>query len=100
MSTVWGPAAGDYGPPPALRLASKQAGEALTYAIIGFFFCWPILEPIALVKAMNARKTLDRYPGAPGRGKATAALIIGWLTIGIGILGFVLQFAMIALDTR
>ena len=97
MSVPAGPAAGDYGPPIALRLANKQAGEALACAIIGFFFCWPILEPMAIFKATNARKTLERYPGAPGSGKATAALIIAWVTIGIGILGFVIQFvAMMA----
>jgi hypothetical protein len=79
----------------SIEAANKLAGEALGYAILGLFCCWPIFEPMAIVKAVNARRTLSQYPGAPGSGKALAALIIGWLAVGIGILGFIAQFASI-----
>lgn len=92
------PTPGGYADSVAASAASAKAGEALTYAIIGFFCCWPILEPIAIVKALDAQKTLARYPGAPGGGKATAALVIAIVTIGIGVLGIVAQFAMLAAD--
>ena len=59
------------------------------------FCCPPILEPIAIIKALDARKALARYPDAPGGGKAIAALVIAIVTIGIGILGIV---AMLGAD--
>lgn len=59
------------------------------------FCCWPILEPIAIIKALDARKALARYPDAPGGGKAIAALVIAIVTIGIGVVGMLGLFAAI-----
>lgn len=70
-------------------LPCKEAGEALTYAIVGLFCVGIILEPIALVKASKARKMMDMNPRLTGSGKATAATIIACVGLGLWILGII-----------
>ncbi len=67
----------------------KEAGEALTYAIVGLFCFGIILEPIALIKANKAKAMLAANPRLTGSGKATAAMviaIIGLVLWGLGII--------------
>jgi hypothetical protein len=78
-------------------MGNKEASGALTYAIIGIFCCWPIFEPIAIVKALDAQKTLARCPGAPGSGKAVAALVIAIVVLAIGISALGMRLAAILL---
>jgi len=65
----------------------KEAGEALTYAIIGIFCFGIILEPIAISKAIKAKKMMQMNPRLTGSGKATAALIIGIVGLVLWIIG-------------
>lgn len=66
----------------------KQASEALTYAIAGIL-CAIILEPIAIIKALEAKKLIAQNPRLSGSGKATAALIIAIAILGLSILGII-----------
>jgi len=74
-------------------LPCKEAGEALKYAIIGIFCFGIILEPIAISKALKAKKMLDTNPRLTGSGKATAALIIGIISLLLWVLGLIGKFA-------
>ena len=67
----------------------KEAGEALTYAIIGIFCCGIILEPLALIKASKAKKMMSMNPRLTGSGKATAATIIGIVSLILWVLGMI-----------
>jgi hypothetical protein len=67
----------------------KEANEALTYAIIGIFCFGIILEPIALSKAMKAKKMIAANPRLTGSGKATAATIIGIVGLVLWVLGII-----------
>jgi hypothetical protein len=58
-----------------------EAGEALKYAIIGIFCFGFILGPMAISKALKAKKMIAEDPSLSGGGKATAALVIGILDV-------------------
>ncbi len=72
-----------------------EAGEALKYAIIGIFCFGIILEPIAIVKALKARKIMGLNPRLTGSGKATAALIIGIVSLVLWVIGIFAQIAAV-----
>ncbi len=61
----------------------SEAEEALKYAIIGIFCFGPILEPVALFKAIQAKKLIAANPALSGSGKVTAAIVIASIIIGI-----------------
>lgn len=66
-----------------------EASEALKYALVGIVCLGFILQPIALVKAIKAKKEIAQNPRLEGSGKATAAMVIAiiWLCLfGLGIL--------------
>lgn len=68
-------------------LECREAGEALKYAIFGVFCFGIVLEPIAISKALNARRMIDTDPTLGGRGKATAALVIAVVALALWVLG-------------
>ena len=74
-------------------LPCKEAGSALTYAIIGIFCFGIILEPMAISKALKAKKMIEANPRLSGSGKATAALIIGIVSLILWILGMIARFS-------
>ena len=74
----------------------KEANEALTYSIVGLFCFGIILEPIAISKALKAKKMIEMNPRLTGSGKATAALIIGCVGLGLWVLGMVARFSALA----
>lgn len=71
----------------------KEANEALTYSIVGIFCFGIILEPIAISKALKARKMMQLNPRLSGSGKATAALIIGIVALVLWIIGMIGRFS-------
>jgi hypothetical protein len=73
----------------------KEAGEALTYSIIGLFCFGIILEPIAIHKALKAKKMMKLNPQLSGAGKATAGLIIGIVGLILWVLGMIARFSEI-----
>ena len=66
-----------------------EAGEALKYAIIGIFCFGIILEPIAINKALKAKKMIAANPNLTGEGKANAALVIGILGLVLWVIGVI-----------
>ncbi len=67
----------------------QEASEALTLAIFSIFCLGPILAPIAISKASKAEEIIAKNPDIKGEGKASAAKIIGIISLimwGIGIL--------------
>jgi hypothetical protein len=86
------------GGPPIVEEATipcKEATDALTYSIIGVFCFGIVLEPIAISKALKAKKMIAMNPRLTGSGKATAALIIGIVGLVLWILGVVSRVANI-----
>ncbi len=65
---------------------NKLAGEALTMAIIGVFCFGFILGPMAIYKGSKAKKEIDEDPTQFGRGKATAAQVIGGIILLFNII--------------
>ena len=70
-------------------LPCKEAKDALTYAIVGIFCFGIILEPIAIAKALKAKKMIEANPRLTGSGKATAALIIGIVAFILSAIGLI-----------
>lgn len=66
-----------------------EAGEALKYAIIGIFCFGVILGPVAISKALQAKRMISANPQLTGQGKATAALIIGVIDLVLWVLGII-----------
>lgn len=66
-----------------------EANEALKYAIVGIFCFGIILEPIAISKALKAKKMIAANPNLTGGGKATAALIIGVVGLILWAIGII-----------
>lgn len=71
----------------------KEANEALTYAIIGIFCFGIIMEPIAISKALKAKKMIEMNPRLTGSGKVTAALIIACVALVLWVIGMVARFS-------
>lgn len=76
-------------------LPCEQANEALKYAIIGIFCFGIILEPMAISRALKAKKMMEANPSLTGSGKANAALIIGIIALILWVLGLIVRFATI-----
>jgi hypothetical protein len=74
----------------------KEADEALKYAIIGIFCFGIILEPIAIAKALKAKKMIEANPRLTGSGKATAALILGIILLIVWVLSLLANFAQMS----
>jgi hypothetical protein len=70
----------------------KEADEALRWAIIGIFCFGIILGPIAISKALKARRLIEANPALTGYGKTTATLIIAALTMLLWIGGIFSRF--------
>lgn len=70
-----------------------EAKEALTYAIVGIFCFGIILEPIAIHKALKAKKMLAANPRFTGSGQAQAALIIAIVALLLWVLGILAKIA-------
>jgi len=60
----------------ATRLC-EDAKSALIFAYVGLFCFGIALGPIAIVKAIGARKQMREDPSLLGWGRATAAIVIG-----------------------
>jgi preprotein translocase subunit SecG len=90
-------------PPPAYGYpqqprpqSSSDAVVALVLAIGSWVVCPVVLAIVALVFASKAKRTIEASNGwVEGSGMVTAAKIIAWINIILGILGLV--FFVIAL---
>ncbi len=75
----------------AVTELSEDAKEALKYAIIGLFCFGIILEPIAISKALKAKKMIAANPNLTGSGRATAALIIAIVGLLLWVAGILVR---------
>lgn len=66
-----------------------EASEALKYAIVGIFCFGIFLEPVAINKALKAKKMIAANPNLSGEGKANAALVIGILALVLWVIGVI-----------
>ncbi len=65
----------------------KEATEALTYGIIGLFCFGIVLGPVAISKALKAKKMIAMNPQLAGSGKATAGLVLGIIALVFWVIG-------------
>ncbi len=86
------------GAPPVMGYGSPGGGvecplasEALKYAIVGIFCCGIVLGPLAIKKALDAKKMIAMNPGMTGDGKATAAIVIGAIEIVLTIISILMR---------
>ena len=68
----------------------KEADEALTYAIAGLFCC-VFLQPVAIQRALKARKMIQNNPQLAGSAKVAAAFVVAVVGIILWILGMLTQ---------
>jgi len=66
-----------------------EANDALKYALIGIICFGIILEPVALAKALQAKKLIAANPRLSGSGKATAAIVISCVILGFWVLAVI-----------
>ncbi len=72
-----------------------EAGDALKYAMIGIFCLGFIFGPIAISKAVAAKKLLAADPTLTGWGKANAAVVLGIVDLIVWLLSIFVRFAKI-----
>ena len=66
-----------------------EAGSAMSSAVVGFFILGHILQPVAIIKALEARKQIAADPRLTGWGKANAALalaVVGLILLGLNLI--------------
>ena len=82
-------------PPPQ---TSTNATVALVLGICGFVVCPLICSILAIVFANKAYAEIDRSGGRiGGHGMAQAGLILGWIGVGLCVLGILFFVALIVL---
>lgn len=74
----------------------KEANEALTYSLIGIICLGIILEPIAIIKALRAKRLIAENPQLSGAGKANAALIIGIVSLILWAVGVIARLSQLS----
>lgn len=79
------------GPAPVLEgnVPCELAKSALHYSILGFFCLGIVFGPIAISKALQARKQIREDPRLEGLAKANVALLLGITVLVIWAVGVV-----------
>lgn len=72
-----------------------QAVVALVLSVVGLMMCGLCTAIPGVIMANTALGTTKQYPGHPDQGLANAAKIIGWISIGLWVVGLALYFLMI-----
>lgn len=74
--------------------SSGKATASLILGIIGIVLI-PIIAPIAaIVLGRRAKDEIAANPGMTGAGLAQAGVVLGWVSLGLFALFFVIAFAM------
>ena len=73
----------------------ELANEALKYALIGIVCFGIFLEPMAISKALKAKKEIAANPQLTGEGKANAALIVAVISLGLWVLGLIARVSRV-----
>lgn len=66
---------------------SALADEALKYGIISIFCFGIFTGPMAISRAIKAKKEISEDPTLTGEGKANAALILGIIGLVLWVIG-------------
>lgn len=74
-----------------------DANTALTFAIVGLFVCPIILEIVALVMAMKARKQIAENVQLTGSGKIVATFFIAGSGLALGVIEIIARIKQISL---
>lgn len=86
-------------PEGSLGAHRRTSGMAIASLVCGIaaFVAIPIIGSVAaLVLGYSARKEIERTPGLEGEGYASAGIILGWIGVGLMILGIVLVIGLAA----
>ena len=86
-------------PEGSLGAHGRTSGMAIAALVCGIaaFVAIPVIGSIAaLVLGYGARKEIERTPGLEGEGYASAGIILGWIGVGLIILGIVLLIGLAA----
>ncbi|QIF02698.1 hypothetical protein [Roseimicrobium sp. ORNL1] len=67
----------------------KEAADALKFAFIGLLCFGFILGPMAIFKAVEAKKLMRDDPTLLGSGKSTAALVVGIFALALWLMSLV-----------
>lgn len=90
------------GPPPAQQApyapiqagSSSKATTALIFGIIGLIFCPLICSVVALILGYQAKSEIEGSNGMlTGAGKATAAIVLGWVSLALSAIVLVAVLA-------
>lgn len=83
------------GQPPVEQapVENATASEALKYALIGLICLGIVLGPMAISRAIRAKREIAEDPTQTGGGKATAALTLGIIDLVLWIVGLVVRVA-------
>src|SRR3712207_1271237 len=69
--------------------AMRKATSALILGVLGITLVPVLCSIFALVFGYQARRRIDAHPGWGGIGSALAAIILGWIGVGLGAIGVV-----------
>ncbi len=64
----------------------KEASDALKLAILGFFCFGIVLGPLAISRALGAKKKIAADPALTGSGRANAAILLGSIAVVLWVL--------------
>ena len=74
-----------------------SAVTAVVLAVLSFALCGIVTAIPAVIMARKALDITDQIPNHPDAGTAKAAFILGWVNIGLFIVGILFWFAIIIL---
>jgi hypothetical protein len=79
---------------------ANDARTAMILSIIGIFCFGIVLGPIGIVMGNKAKKNMRASGNMEGEGMATAAIVIGWIIVGLAALSILIFIALAALGGR
>ena len=72
------------------------ATASLVLGIVGLVFCPLICSVLAIIFGNQAKQEIEGNPGLGGRGLAQAGVVLGWVGVGLSILGILLWIVIVA----
>lgn len=90
-------------PPPYVPAGLPTANEAIWSLILGigsFLLCGIFMGIPAIILGNNAKKKIATAGGQlGGQGLATAGIVLGWIQVGLTLLGIVLIVVLVAVGS-
>lgn len=65
------------------------ASEGLTFSVVGFLFLGFIFAPLAIVRAVKARREIAADPRLMGSGKVLGAQILAFIGLALWVIGII-----------